>query len=110
MSAIPGVSETFDPDAWQEVPGFEDLTDVTYHRAVGLGCVRVAFDRPEVLNAFRPHTVDELYRVLDHARRTADVGVDALRPELAPGLEQRGLPGGIGKHTLAGAALLDPLG
>ncbi|PKW26430.1 1,4-dihydroxy-2-naphthoyl-CoA synthase [Phycicoccus duodecadis] len=78
MSAIDGVSETFDPSAWEAVPGFEDLTDVTYHRAVGLGCVRVAFDRPEVLNAFRPHTVDELYRVLDHARRTADVGVVLL--------------------------------
>lgn len=75
VSAIPGVSETFDPAAWQEVAGFEDLADVTYHRAAGLGCVRVAFDRPEVMNAFRPHTVDELYRVLDHARRTADVGV-----------------------------------
>jgi naphthoate synthase len=36
--------------------------------------VRVAFDRPEVRNAFRPHTVDELWRVLDHARRTPDVG------------------------------------
>jgi naphthoate synthase len=78
VSAIDGVSETFDPSAWEAVPGFEDLTDVTYHRAVGLGCVRVAFDRPEVLNAFRPHTVDELYRVLDHARRTADVGVVLL--------------------------------
>jgi len=78
VSAIPGVSETFDPDAWREVPGFEDLTDVTYHRAVDLGCVRVAFDRPEVLNAFRPHTVDELHRVLDHARRSADVGVVLL--------------------------------
>ncbi len=78
MSAIEGVSETFDPAAWTEVPGFEDLTDVTYHRAVGLGAVRVAFDRPDVLNAFRPHTVDELYRVLDHARRTPDVGVVLL--------------------------------
>ena len=54
--------------------GFEDLTDVTYHRAVDQGAVRVAFDRPEVRNAFRPHTVDELYRCLDHARMTADVG------------------------------------
>jgi naphthoate synthase len=78
VSAIEGVSETFDPSAWQEVPGFEDLTDVTYHRAVGPGCVRVAFDRPDVLNAFRPHTVDELFRVLDHARRTPDVGVVLL--------------------------------
>ena len=36
--------------------------------------MRVAFDRPEVRNAFRPSTVDELYRVLDHARQTSDVG------------------------------------
>ena len=54
--------------------GFGDLTDVTYHRAVDQGTVRVAFDRPEVRNAFRPHTVDELYRCLDHARMTRDVG------------------------------------
>ena len=68
------VSETFDPAAWAPVPGFEDLTDITYHRAVDVGCVRVAFDRPEVRNAFRPGTVDELYRVLDHARQSSDVG------------------------------------
>jgi naphthoate synthase len=68
------VSELFDPAAWQEVPGFGDLTDITYHRAVAQGTVRVAFDRPEVRNAFRPHTVDELYRVLDHARQWSDVG------------------------------------
>ena len=67
------VSEIFDPAAWHEVEGFE-LNDVTYHRAVDVGVVRVAFDRPEVRNAFRPATVDELYRVLDHARQTPDVG------------------------------------
>jgi naphthoate synthase len=67
------VSELFDADAWDEVPGF-DLTDITYHRAKAHGTVRVAFDRPEVRNAFRPSTVDELYRVLDHARQTPDVG------------------------------------
>ncbi len=67
------VSEIFDADAWDAVPGF-DLTDVTYHRARAHGTVRVAFDRPEVRNAFRPHTVDELYRVLDHARQSPDVG------------------------------------
>jgi naphthoate synthase len=60
MSALDHVSETFDPSAWQEVPGFEGLTDITYHRAVEHGTVRIAFDRPEVRNAFRPHTVDEL--------------------------------------------------
>jgi naphthoate synthase len=67
------VSELFDADRWRTVPGFEDLTDVTYHRAVDQGTVRVAFDRPEVRNAFRPHTVDELYRVLEHARTSSDV-------------------------------------
>ncbi|MEX0426067.1 1,4-dihydroxy-2-naphthoyl-CoA synthase [Nocardioides sp. DS6] len=74
MSAIEGVSDTFDPDAWDAVPGFEDLTDLTYHRAKAHGTVRIAFDRPDVLNAFRPHTVDELLRVLEHARTSADVG------------------------------------
>ena len=64
----------FDPDAWDPVPGFEDLTDLTYHRAKAHGTVRIAFDRPEVLNAFRPHTVDELLRTLEHARTTSDVG------------------------------------
>ena len=68
------VSELFDPAAWKPVEGFEELTDVTYHRAVDTGAVRVAFDRPEVRNAFRPQTVDELYRVLDSARMTPDVG------------------------------------
>ena len=67
-------SALFDPDAWVPVAGFTDLTDITYHRAVEIGAVRIAFDRPEVRNAFRPHTVDELYRTLDHARQSADVG------------------------------------
>ncbi|HWE56745.1 MAG TPA: 1,4-dihydroxy-2-naphthoyl-CoA synthase [Acidimicrobiales bacterium] len=67
------VSELFDPGSWREVPGF-GFTDITYHRAVDQGTVRIAFNRPEVRNAFRPHTVDELYRALDHARQTADVG------------------------------------
>ena len=74
MTAIEGVSQTFDPDAWDDVAGFEDLTDVTYHRARAHGTVRIAFDRPDVLNAFRPHTVDELLRVLEHARTSSDVG------------------------------------
>ena len=36
--------------------------------------MRIAFNRPEVRNAFRPQTVDELYRALDHARMSTDVG------------------------------------
>jgi naphthoate synthase len=67
------VSELFDEKVWHVVEGF-DFTDITYHRAVDHGTVRVAFDRPEVRNAFRPHTVDELYTALDHARMSTDVG------------------------------------
>src|SRR3954462_15898242 len=74
MSAIDGVSEIFDADDWDTVPGFEDLTDLTYHRAKAHGTVRVVFDRPDVLNAFRPHTIDALLRVLEHARTSSDVG------------------------------------
>ncbi|WP_442971135.1 MULTISPECIES: 1,4-dihydroxy-2-naphthoyl-CoA synthase [unclassified Rhodococcus (in: high G+C Gram-positive bacteria)] len=68
----------FQPDLWTAVPGFEDLVDITYHRHVTDGTVRIAFDRPEVRNAFRPGTVDELYRTLDHARMTSDVGAVLL--------------------------------
>jgi naphthoate synthase len=67
------VSALFDAAAWRPVEGF-DFTDITYHRAIDLGVVRVAFDRPEVRNAFRPQTVDALHRALDHARQTPDVG------------------------------------
>jgi naphthoate synthase len=67
------VSAIFDPARWAAVEGF-DFTDITYHRAREHGTVRIAFNRPEVRNAFRPHTVDELYRALDHARMWTDVG------------------------------------
>jgi naphthoate synthase len=67
------ISPLFDAKAWDAVPGFE-FTDITYHRARDTGAVRVAFNRPEVRNAFRPKTVDELYRALEHARVSSDVG------------------------------------
>ena len=67
------VSDIFDASRWDEVAGFA-FQDITYHRAKDHGTVRIAFNRPEVRNAFRPATVDELYRALDHARQTTDVG------------------------------------
>ncbi|HVW24683.1 MAG TPA: 1,4-dihydroxy-2-naphthoyl-CoA synthase [Polyangiaceae bacterium] len=67
------VSQIFDPSRWTAVEGF-GFTDITYHRAREHGTVRIALNRPEVRNAFRPHTVDELYRALDHARMWTDVG------------------------------------
>lgn len=72
------VSQLFDAQVWHEVPGFEELTDITYHKHQSLGMVRVAFNRPEVRNAFRPKTVDELHRALDHARMDSRVGVVLL--------------------------------
>ena len=72
------VSEIFDANVWKSVQGFDQLTDITYHRHVSLGVVRVAFNRPEVRNAFRPQTVDELNRVLLHAAEDSKVGVVLL--------------------------------
>lgn len=72
------VSELFDASIWREVPGFEDLTDISYHQHVSLGVVRVAFNRPEVRNAFRPKTVDELAASLEHAKNNSKVGVVLL--------------------------------
>src|SRR5829696_7453706 len=77
MSARDDVSEIFDSSAWRPVEGF-DFAVLTYHRAVDAGVVRIAFDRPEVRNAFRPQTVDELITALDHARLSTDVGCVVL--------------------------------
>ena len=71
------VSETFEPDLWEPVAGF-NFSDITYHRAKAHGTVRIAFHRPEVRNAFRPRTVDELAVALDHARQWSDVGTVLL--------------------------------
>jgi naphthoate synthase len=76
MSAV--VSELFDAEVWVDVPGFGELTDVTYHHDRAGRIARVAFNRPEVRNAFRPQTVDELYRALDDARQNPKIGVVLL--------------------------------
>lgn len=164
MSQLANISDTFDAQRWIPVPGFENLTDLTFHRAVvksrgmnGLAAaedapvstpdllssispphppslspspsspslpgettshlvkssrnpkpykpgreryqltnleateladcgengaklpvLRIAFDRPQVRNAFRPHTVDELLACLEYARSAADVAAVIL--------------------------------
>lgn len=89
MSILPFVSDTFAADRWREVTEFA-FQDITYHRGVSRGTVdgrepgqplpwvRIAFDRPDVRNAFRPQTVDELLTALDHARQSADVAAVIL--------------------------------
>jgi naphthoate synthase len=74
----PAVSEIFDASAWKPVPGFDSLTDITYHHDLAGRVARVAFNRPEVRNAFRPHTVDELYAALENARTDPKIGVVLL--------------------------------
>ncbi|MEX8059425.1 1,4-dihydroxy-2-naphthoyl-CoA synthase [Microbacterium sp. 16-032] len=72
------VSELFDPAEWTLAPGAEDYTDITAHVTHDGRVARIAFDRPEVRNAFRPHTVDELYSALDIARQDHRIGVVLL--------------------------------
>ena len=72
------VSELFDPSEWALAPGAEAYTDITAHVSVDGGVARIAFNRPEVRNAFRPHTVDELYRALDIARQDSRIGAVLL--------------------------------
>ncbi|MEM7645615.1 MAG: 1,4-dihydroxy-2-naphthoyl-CoA synthase [Pseudomonadota bacterium] len=71
------VSDLFDSSLWEEVDGFVH-EDITYHRAKNQGTVRIAFNRPEVRNAFRPQTVDALYKCLLHAAESPDVGTVLL--------------------------------
>ncbi|MDQ2644873.1 MAG: 1,4-dihydroxy-2-naphthoyl-CoA synthase [Myxococcota bacterium] len=71
------VSQIFESELWEPVAGFA-FQDITYHRARELGAVRIAFNRPEVRNAFRPKTVDELFTALEHARTWSDVGAVLL--------------------------------
>jgi naphthoate synthase len=72
------ISELFDEAIWHPVPGFDDLDDITYHLHTSGGIARIAFNRPEVRNAFRPRTVDQLARALDDARQNPRVGVVLL--------------------------------
>ncbi|KQP56775.1 1,4-dihydroxy-2-naphthoyl-CoA synthase [Agreia sp. Leaf283] len=78
MSETPFVSEIFDASEWAVAPGASALTDITYHHSNDGRVARIAFNRPEVRNAFRPHTVDELYRALDDARQNPRIGVVLL--------------------------------
>ena len=72
------VSELFDPSVWTLAPGADAYTDITAHVSLDGRIARIAFNRPEVRNAFRPHTVDELYRALDIARQDPKIGVVLL--------------------------------
>lgn len=72
------VSELFDPNVWQPAPGSDSYTDITAHLSLDGAISRIAFNRPEVRNAFRPKTVDELFDALERVRVNPKVGVVLL--------------------------------
>jgi naphthoate synthase len=63
--------------AWNAVPGY---TDILYSKA-DEGIAKIAINRPEVRNAFRPETVRELQAAFADARDDANVGVVILTGE-----------------------------
>lgn len=58
---------------WQMVKEYEDIT---YHKADGIA--RIAFNRPEIRNAFRPQTIDEMTEAVLSAWMDQEVGVVLL--------------------------------
>lgn len=61
---------------WQTIKTFQDIT---YKYCDGVA--RIAFNRPEVRNAFRPKTVSELLEVLIHAHESQEIGVVLISGE-----------------------------
>lgn len=61
---------------WQTVKEYEDIT---FKHADGVA--RIAFNRPEVRNAFRPQTVDELLEALIICHESQEIGVVLLTGE-----------------------------
>jgi naphthoate synthase len=69
------------------IPAFDaapsDFTDIRYERSTGAdeGIAKITIARPEVRNAFRPRTIIEISRALDHAREDTLIGVIILTGE-----------------------------
>lgn len=55
---------------WQVAKEYEDIT---YHKAEGIA--RIAFNRPDVRNAFRPKTIDEMTEAVLDAWHDSSIGV-----------------------------------
>ena len=61
---------------WKTVKEFEDIT---YKKCNGVA--RIAFNRPNVRNAFRPKTTSELYQAFYDAQEDTSIGVVLLSAE-----------------------------
>lgn len=58
---------------------FGSYTDIKYHKTDGIA--KITINRPEVRNAFRPLTVEEMRHALNDARNDASIGVILLTGE-----------------------------
>ena len=61
---------------WKTIKEYEDITF-----KMANGVARIAFNRPEVRNAFRPKTVDELLEALIICHESQDIGVVLISGE-----------------------------
>jgi naphthoate synthase len=61
------------PTHWEKV---RDYTDIIFEKADGIG--KITINRPEVRNAFRPETLDELIEAFEICRHDAEIGVVIL--------------------------------
>jgi naphthoate synthase len=59
--------------AWEQV---KEYSDITYHKADGMA--RIAFNRPEVRNAFRPQTIDQMIEAFREVWMDDSIGVILL--------------------------------
>jgi len=60
-----------------------DFEDIRYERSAApdSGIAKITIARPEVRNAFRPRTIVEISRALEHAREDTQIGVIVLTGE-----------------------------
>jgi naphthoate synthase len=103
MSTLPPVP------AWTEVPGFEDII----YAKSDEGIAKIVINRPQVRNAFRPKTVQEMQAAFTDARDDANIGVVILtgqgREAFCSGGDQRvrGEGGYVGADGIPRLNVLD---
>ena len=66
--------QPFNKTLWKDLSDTFKFQDITYHMSTQKNVLRIAFNRPNCRNAFRPKTVDELLTALNHARTQTKVG------------------------------------
>ena len=71
-------TQPFDPSCWNDLSASFSFEDISYHQSKKNHALRIAINRPECRNAFRPKTVDELIIALQHAHTCNAIGTVIL--------------------------------